>query len=307
MSSQEPAVPAENRAPPWIWQVLRLLGIPFVVYVVMKVDWHDILMMYRRLGLSTILIMLVALVLILFVKVFRWSKLLSFQGIPRRFDEVFSAYTESYFYGFITPARAGEAYRFRYLTGWGLNPKRAAGNLILERGMDVLVLFCAGLFSICLYVTYPAMQGAWYGLAAVALTLAAAWILLTRLLFVRSWISRLDAALGDRRILFLSLLQTLLSWGILFLTIYCVRGVLGIPMDPAMTLFSFVLSTAVTSIPISVAGFGTKELALMHFLGTWGYTPEEAVAFSLIFAVIFVLNLLFSGAIWFVILAHRRL
>jgi len=273
----------------------------------MKVDWHDILMMYRRLGLSTILIMLVALVLILFVKVFRWSKLLSFQGIPRRFDEVFSAYTESYFYGFITPARAGEAYRFRYLTGWGLNPKRAAGNLILERGMDVLVLFCAGLFSICLYVTYPAMQGAWYGLAAVALTLAAAWILLTRLLFVRSWISRLDAALGDRRILFLSLLQTLLSWGILFLTIYCVRGVLGIPMDPAMTLFSFVLSTAVTSIPISVAGFGTKELALMHFLGTWGYTPEEAVAFSLIFAVIFVLNLLFSGAIWFVILAHRRL
>lgn len=306
MNSTDSKNPKKKHNRSWIWTALRLLGIPFIVYVLLKVDWNDIFMMYDRLGPGTILLMLLGLVLILIVKVFRWSLLLSFQGVPRPFREVFASYTESYFYGFITPARAGEAYRFRHLTEWGLNPRRAVGNLVLERGMDVLVLACFGLFSICLYVSYPETVGVWYGLTVMILVLAAGWFLLWRVHFVRSWISRVDGDLGNQSTLVWCMLQTFLSWGILYLIIYLVRGVLHIQMDPAMTLFSFVLSTAVTAVPVSVAGFGTKELALMHFLGTWGYTPEEAVAFSLIFAVVFVLNLLFSGLIWFAILANQR-
>ncbi|MFH1744083.1 MAG: lysylphosphatidylglycerol synthase transmembrane domain-containing protein [bacterium] len=295
-----------RRVPPWIWHVLRLAGIPFVIYVIMKVDWNEVLLMYRRLGLATTLAMVAALFVVLLVKVRRWFDLLRYQGVPRSGWEVFLSYTEAYFHGFITPARLGEVYRLRHLTQWGLDTKRAAGNLIVERGMDVAFLASLGLFSLGLYSTYPHWIGAVYGLIVVLLASSGGLLVLRRFPSLRSWIARTDGSHGSRLLIITCLGLTIASWAIMFAIVYVVRGFLGIDMGPVMTLFSFVLSTAIVAIPVSVAGFGTKELALIHFLGVWGYEPEQAVAFSLIFAVIYVLNLLFSGLIWFAILAHQH-
>lgn len=292
--------------PPWVWHVLRLLGLPFVIYVVMKVEWDDVLLMYRRLGLGTTLGMLASLVGIFLLRVRRWFDCLRFQGVPRPWWEVFGSLGEAYFYGFITPARLGEAYRLRHLTEWGLDMKRAMGNLLLERGMDVCMLGSLSLLCLGLYTTYPHLTGAVYGLIAVAVVMGALCLLLLRFPRMRSWITQRDGTLGRRSILVYCFVQTVTAWALLYVVVFWVRGVLGIPMGPVVTLFSYVLSTMITAIPISVAGFGTKELALMHFLAQWGYTTEQAVAFSLIFAVIYVLNLLFSGVIWFAILAYHR-
>lgn len=295
-----------KRVPPWIWFALRLLGLPFVIYVVMKVEWEEVLLMYRRLGLGTTLGMLAGLVGIFLVKVRRWSDFLKFQGIPRPGWEVFRGFAEAYFYGFVTPARVGEAYRLRHLTEWGLDAKRAVGNLVMERGMDVCLLGSLGLLCLGLYATYPRLIGAAYGFIVVAVLMGALCMLLLCAGFVRSWMTRRDGTFGTPSILAYCVVETLIAWGLLYAIVFSVRGVLAIRMGPVVTLFSFVLSTVVTGIPVSVAGFGTKELALIHFLARWGYTPEEAVAFSLIFAVIYVLNLLFSGVIWFAILACHR-
>lgn len=295
-----------RRIPTWVWHALRLLGLPFVIYVIIKVDWTDVYSMYRRLGLGTTLGMLAGLVGVFLVKVRRWADFLRFQGIPRPWWDVFGGFAEAYFYGFVTPARLGEAYRFRHLTEWGLDARRAMGNLLMERGMDVCLLGNLALLSLGLHWTYPRPTGAVYGFVAVSAVGGGLWLLFFRLRFARSWITQRDGTLGPESILFYCVVQTVIAWGLLYLIVFSVRGVLGIEMGPVVTLFSFVLASLVTAIPISVAGFGTKELAMIHFLGQWGYTPEQAVAFSLIFSVTYVLNLLFSAVIWFAILACYR-
>lgn len=295
-----------RRMPSWVWHVLRLLGIPFVIYVVLKVNWVDVYGMYRRLGAGTTLGMLAGLVVMFLLKVSRWSGFLRFQGIQRPWSVVFAAFGEAYFYGFLTPARLGEVYRLRHLTQWGLDPKRAVGNLAMERGMDMGLLAGLALLSLGLYWTYPGVTGLAYGTAVVAVAIVVFWLVLVTFGAARSWITQPDGAVGPLSILLRCALQTAAAWGLLYLIVYTVKGTLGIEMGPVLTLFCFVLSTLITAIPVSVAGFGTKELALIHFLGQWGYSPEQAVAFSLIFAVIYVLNLLFSGLICFAMLLFYR-
>ncbi|HPA48262.1 MAG TPA: lysylphosphatidylglycerol synthase transmembrane domain-containing protein [bacterium] len=298
--------PVHTRSiPPWIWRFLRLAGIPFVIYVIWKIDWSEVLSIYQRLGLLTMLGMLAGLLVSFWIKVHRWRVLLRFQGIEPTWWDVFFAFSEAYFYGFLTPARLGEAYRMRHLSQWGLGMKRAVGNLLVERGMDIAFLANLGLFTLGFYSTYPSYFGVAYGLVAVVVASGIGGWILWRFQYLRTWIAHEDGSFGNWRLVWLCCGHTVASWAILYLIVFWVRGVLGIPMGPAMTLFCFVLSTAVTAIPVSVAGLGTKELALMQFLAFWGYPPEQAVAFSLIFALVFVLNLLFSGAIWFGILARR--
>ena len=76
------------------------------------------------------------------------------------------------------------------------------------------------------------------------------------------------------------------------------RG-LGIDVPWTFWLLAVPLAKAITLAPISVGGFGLREVALAGLLGQVGVPPEQGFAVSLLWQSIIVASGLFGGALWF--------
>ncbi len=73
---------------------------------------------------------------------------------------------------------------------------------------------------------------------------------------------------------------TLLAWWVNILSAYCSALALGLPLGLWQTGALFCLSTLFTLIPVSVAGIGTRELAMVYLFSFLGLPAEQALAFS---------------------------
>lgn len=77
-----------------------------------------------------------------------------------------------------------------------------------------------------------------------------------------------------------SVALTFLAWGVNILSAYCTALALALPLTLWQTGACFCLSTLFTLIPVSVAGIGTRELAMVYLFSCLGLPAEQALAFS---------------------------
>jgi glycosyltransferase 2 family protein len=71
---------------------------------------------------------------------------------------------------------------------------------------------------------------------------------------------------------------------------------LALPVSDCAVLF--VVMVGVTLIPISVGGWGLRELAVVSLLGAHGFAPERALLFSLCFGLVVVVSALPGAIVW---------
>jgi hypothetical protein len=73
---------------------------------------------------------------------------------------------------------------------------------------------------------------------------------------------------------------TFLAWGFNILAAHFTSRSLVLPLSLWQAGACFCLSTLFTLIPVSVAGIGTRELAMVYLFSCLGLPSEQAVAFS---------------------------
>jgi glycosyltransferase 2 family protein len=217
----------------------------------------------------------------------------------------------SAFFSQILPGIAGEGIRswllVRLRCGW----RTGITSVVVDRAVGVGLLLVLTLLILQLPSGLSALGGfremvfGVYGACVLAAALALLFLpnvipLLARLRYLR-WAA--DLLESVRRVLFgrsaaVVLGLALIVHALTILGIWCVGRAQGLtlPLSDAAVLFVVVLGVAL--IPISIGGWGVRELAVVTVLGRHGLAAEQALLFSVCFGVVLALSALPGGIVW---------
>jgi len=215
------------------------------------------------------------------------------------------------FFSQVLPSVAGEGVRAWLLVRLGYDWRNAVTSVVIDRGVGVGLLIALGFFILLL----PSGLAALGGYRDVVLLVYGALLLtgalglwftpkmvepLARWRYSR-WLATLAA--DARRVLLGPKGPVILGLGcfIHVLTILVVWSLgraqgLVLPVPDAAVLFTIVIG--VTLVPISVGGWGLRELAVISLLGHHGVAPEKALLFSVCFGLAFAAASLPGALVW---------
>jgi glycosyltransferase 2 family protein len=87
---------------------------------------------------------------------------------------------------------------------------------------------------------------------------------------------------------------------------YCIARSLGIGVGPVPMIAVISIMTLIVALPISVAGWGVREISLVALLGLLGVDREAALALSVELGLITTLLSLPGGVVWLTLRDHRN-
>ena len=246
---------------------------------------------------------------------FRWEAVLTAIGKPLGLGKSYQLfYIGSFFNQTLPSSVGGDAVRMYKAYRHGLGLRAAVNGVVLERAVTVValvVLVDATLSWFAPRVDDAAMAVILPGIVLATLAAAVGLVflmLLDRLpAALQRW--RLVRGLGnlgvDARRVFLSAkhLPRVLAWGVVT-HVNISFGVfiltMGLDLDVSwlecLVLVPPVL--LVMTLPISIAGWGVREAAMVAFFGLIGVPAEGAVVLSILFGLAGIVVSLPGGAVW---------
>ena len=297
----------------------RWIGPTIFLLLVWFTDLSQVNEIWRRGSPGLLAVAAGANAVIILIKAWRWRRLMLLQGIEYSYAPAARYYAIGCALAAWTPGRLGDfskalaVHRDRKV---GLG--RAASSVIADRLMDAVVLaLIAGVGAFFL----PGATAVWLAAAGLVSAAVAGWFLFrtTRTGMARRSAEKLVGALGPmgkmgkeagtevgaaldglvslaRPAFGLSAVATVASVLVTFLQGYLVAHSLGI-MVGFWTLSVALSAVSITSLlPVTVAGFGTREGTLLLFLSPVGVGRPEVVAFSLVYFLIISGSLALMGA-----------
>ena len=300
-----------------------VIGLAIMAFVLSRVD-VNVAEIRSKLVQTNLLLFAAALVLYyltFFVRALRWQLLLANVGYANddadadehgyrvvdgrniRLPSIFGLaeiVMLSWFANCIVPAKLGDAYRAYLLKATaGVSFSRTFGTILAERIIDMLLLFTllAGSVLIAFSGTLPPailsiMQA---GLALVILVIAGLMVMRNFSGLIRRFVPRRfrphysafeHGTLGSFQRMPLVLTYSVIGWAIEAGRLYLVCMSLGLlGLSPAIILFVALASALLTTLPITPAGLGFVESAIVGILllaSSWGLAPgiDENVAAS---------------------------
>lgn len=263
--------------------------------------------------------MLLAAMLVLGVQIgvggARWGVVMNAIGAPLGFVRSAQLFYIGVFFNQTLPSSVGgDGVRIYKVYKQGVGLRSAFNGVILERvatvvALVVLVGVTLPWFLPRLDETARAMAGP--GLGVVALGAAAGLWLLMRMErlpeTLRRW--RLVRGLGnlgvDARRVFLHLryLVPVLAWGLLtHINISFCVFLLGLGLGLEITLIDCLVLVPtvllIMTLPISIAGWGVRETAMVGLFGLIGVPGEGALVLSVLFGLVGIAVALPGGAVW---------
>ena len=216
------------------------------------------------------------------------------------------------FAGQVLPNAAGDAVRVWLLTRVGSSWRLGVSSVLIDRGVGVLVLFAFGFATLL----FPSALTALGGRRATAVTLFGALLLagllsLVAVPYIAPVLERWKATqligkflravhhvlLGSRTaipVIGLALAVHALT----IVSIWSLGRALGValPIVDAMVLFTVMI--AITLLPISIGGWGLRELAVTALLDAHGVSTGEALLFSVSFGLVVLIASLPGAVVW---------
>jgi uncharacterized membrane protein YbhN (UPF0104 family) len=198
--------------------------------------------------------------------------------------------------------------------GEGVSVKRAFLGVVIDRILALIVLIgmvAASLPLLAVSIVQPHLV---YGMAVLAGALLSGIGVFAALpvLVPKPWrhwrpvrvlleLSRVTSAvLVDRRLIALAVppavLGHLFSGGVVVL---CALA-MNIVLDPIFAVILMLPTLLAMSIPISIAGWGVREGAMVIALGQVGVRPADALALSVAFGLIYMIAGIPGGVLWLI-------
>lgn len=243
----------------------------------------------------------------------RWSVILDALGgqrVPRR-DAIAMTWIST-FLGQVLPYAAGDALRVWMLSGLGRDWRTGVISILIDRGVGIAMLFAFGFGILLMPSALTALAGyrgtvlVVFGGATVGFLIGLAcvpWLapVLARWRQTR-WIATFALACHDVLVSSRAgVVVGVLAFVVHTVTIFCVWSVgrsLGIELPLADAAVLFVLMLGVALIPVSIGGWGVREVAVVALLASHGVAPEIALSLSVTFGIVVVLGSLPGAIIW---------
>ncbi len=265
-----------------------------------------------RLPILAIAVACALLVLQTLVLALRWWLVMAAIGVPLKFGMIVPLTYMGVFFNQVLPTSfGGDAVRMWQAYRAGIRPEAAVGGVFLERISGVVglaILSVLGVWYMGAQIDDQAVRLAL--LATLPITIAGMAILAfldrmpdrLRQLPLLKDLARL--ATDSRRVLFAPvtavplLLLSMLSHALAAGAVYAFAQGLQLDLSVWNCLALFPAVGLVTLIPISFAGWGLREGAMVAFFGFAGVDPDTALALSLAFGVALLAAALPGGAFW---------
>ena len=206
----------------------------------------------------------------------------------------------------------GDAVRVWLLVREGAELRRAISSVLCDRVFAMALLLALACATVPIYFDRVGSAEARAGLSLVLAALAVSMVLgvalgprlLSRLgrfaLGEAAHLTLLDLQrvfVGSRASLGLALL-TLAGHGGMVLCFYVLARALGVPLGLIDCLAIIPPIMLATALPISIAGWGVREGAMVAGLGLLGVAAEAALALSIAFGLLQILIVLPGGLLW---------
>ncbi len=285
--------------------IFRLIGLAILIYLVLTIDLHLYVSYFREIEVSGIIYASLLVLLIYFIKSFRWKILLQSQDIHYKYRDTFLSFTSSNFIAFITPGRLGEFAKVIYLRNdLGTALSRSISSVVTDRLFDVYILLFFGFFGIIktgigstvvLFVFI--LVSLLFPFLLFNKRILDKWVaILSHLPLLRKIVSGKDESVKQFKEGFLQLLSvrlipaailSLISYLLLYLAAWFLTGSIHIQISLLNIILVVSVANILSFLPISISGLGTREAVFIFFLSRFGYSSEQALVFSTLFFVCF--------------------
>jgi len=290
--------------------LLRFIGIIIFIVILTRIDVKEVIKIWGRLNIFYAALPVFFTFLHLFFAVFRWRILLKAQRIELGWKEAFLIYTSGLFWGLATPGRIGEFSKVFYLKEKGYSLGKSLPNIVIDRFLDVLLLFLVAYFGM-VYLSHI--------FARAIVIIISLWLFfqkeirnkIMRKIFNRIIPLRMKAEARqqyqtfcselkdlDRNKLLEAILITGIIWLFQFVLIYILAGALGITIPFLSLSIFYVIAALVAAVPISVAGIGTRDLVLILLFAQVGLNRNLAISFSLLIVYLNLILLVVGFLAW---------
>lgn len=300
---------------------LRLFGLVLLGLLLWRADVNRLLTTFGEASLVLVALAIVLNVPQISIKAIRWRGLLQSMQIPYGLWSTLLVYFGSIFVGLLTPGRLGEFVKALHISKDRDVPAgKAWASVLVDRLFDLSALLIFGAAALLSLLNNP-LGGVAFALSLPVVVLVTGIYvflnnrtfgivsavgcrskLMERVVFSEGgWLSELRAGIRQisvRRLIGSSIL-TVGAYGIFFTQCYLLVRALNLPIGFLQVSFAVALGSLVTLIPVSVSGLGTREAAIMAYLGSDGIPAESALVFSLsLFLTFYVAGGLIGSVGW---------
>jgi len=294
--------------------LIKLLGtLAILIFLFWKVDFstESFGRLLRSVHTGYFLVSLFGVVIVLGIKSIRWRILIGNEGACFPAKKAFGAYMSSDAIGIITPGRIGEIARLYYVRQeTNISFYAAFKTIVSDRIFDFTMLGWFGLSGMLFYFkTFGHFSGIYYVIGVLVVFLIA-YLVGLKLLELSNKSRRLNRfpivgfLYQSFRAVTGKLAPTL--WGITFLAYFMYFAfswliMISLHLQPTYVDVAFIMSimSLSTIIPLSVAGFGTREATLLVLFAYYGLASETAISFSLMhFTAFFLWGGLIGMVFW---------
>jgi uncharacterized membrane protein YbhN (UPF0104 family) len=255
------------------------------------------------------------------LRAWRWSRLIRESGVDIYWRDLLRILFLGWFVNSIVPAKLGDLYR-SYLVKqrFGISLSRTVGVVVAERLLDILVVFV--LLIVGGYVAFgrtilPDLRIVYLTGGALALLIVGG---LAGMYFLAPTLARFfprevrrigrlfrEGVLHSFRALPMAGPVTLIIWTAEALRLYFVLTALGLELPLSGVVFIAVAVALLTTVPLTPAGFGFVEIAMVYVL-TEGFrlAQHDAIAVAVVDRAVSVLSVIVIGAIVYLRTPHEE-
>jgi len=285
-----------------IRKFLPIIGIGLFIYLIIKLDIVKIFEEIKNLNLIYLPLIFMFIFIFLLIQPLKWFVIAKKQGIKIPFLYAFKINLISNFYGFVTPGKLGTVIRADYLKKKGTETGKGLSNFVIEKILDLCSLFIFAIgFGLLFYKKILPPEYLYLLLIIFGI------MLVLFLIFCRKKNSKIILRFIYRKfvpkklkekskILFhsfydnfpslsflgLCLFVNLCVWVLNYFIIYLIGLSLGIEVNFMLFLAIMAISTLVAQIPITINGFGTREITLIGLFGLFGIGAVKVFSMSLL-------------------------
>lgn len=296
----------------WIFFALHLVGFVLLWLVLKDLKWKQFFEELRSYPAWKYAAGLGLLSFVYIAKSYRWHSLNRSFGIKTSWKTALVFYLSAGFLSVITPGRLGEFAKIFFLKRkYGIDTAAATSSVILDRVWDVLILSLFASLSMVILFSGPGesllsllLMGAFFIISLLVVLVPAVLfkplLLITgRFKGIHHKVENLYGLWSSKRFnnFASSLLITLFSYVALFVIPLIFSAGTDYPIQLRDGVGAVSISNILSFIPVTIAGFGTRELVFSEVWKLSLYPKEVAISISTCYFIVTYLGSLLVGGV----------
>ena len=289
-------------------KVLSLVGIVLFIFILTRINLGELAATFAHTNLLLLVVALLVNGVAIVLKSIKWKIIVNTVRPEFGLADSIKAFFVGFSFSTVTPAKIGDFVKVLYIRDESCGLGKAFSTVVIDRLIDIVLLVSVALASIGIFSAMYHIEILSLGtILLIILGIIAAFVIilnkkiLAALLrpfynmfvparlkctfsqYYDDFFSGLFAFYHDRPRFAASVTTGIISW----LPPFIYGWILALAIGINIGIFYFFLVIPVLSLldllPISISGIGTRDVALIFLFGLQGISPEQAIAFSLLY------------------------